>query len=176
LSSGRDHQAIEEAIERLLRAFDLEIYRKFPEVNGSWFRKFLVHAKQGAPDVEESVIKLVRALELQTLHRPQADIDAKQADAVAKLMNALDKEENAAIQIGSLLLVKVGRNYVVRNLSQLQLAHLESNPELFQNPATVLRQLQGLAVANAHPSMIAREPCPCGSNLPTESCHPGGCR
>jgi hypothetical protein len=46
-------------------------------------------------------------------------VDAKQADAIAKLMTALDKEENAAIQIGSLLLVKVDKNYVVRNFSWL---------------------------------------------------------
>jgi hypothetical protein len=87
---------------------------------------------------------------------------------------ALKNEENAAIQIGSLLLVKVRNNYVVRTLSPLQLAHLEKNPELFQDPSDVLRQLQqAIAPAtSARPSDV--ELCGCGSGLSAAACHPGG--
>lgn len=166
LSTGHDHQAVESALEELLEASGLEIFQRSPAVYGSWFRQFLARAKDGAPTVEESVSKLARGIELQALHRPQAEVDAQQADAVAKLMAALDKEENAAIQIGSILLVKVDNNYVVRTLTQLQLAHLERNPELFQDPATVLGQLQ-----RALPSG-GKSLCSCGSGKSVELCHP----
>jgi hypothetical protein len=172
LSTDHDHQAVEGALEELLEIYGLEIVRRFPPVHGSWFRQFLARAKDGAPTVEESVTKVARGIELQALHRPQAEVDARQADAVAKLMTALEKEENAAIQIGSILLVKVGNNYVVRTLTQIQLAHLERNPELFQDPATVLHQLQ-LAVPASNRSIDpAKGLCSCGSGVRAEFCHP----
>ena len=77
-------------------------------------------------------------------------------------------------QIGPMLLVKVESNYAVRTLTRFQLAYLEKNPELFQNPATVLNQLQYAAGTNSiAPGM---DPCSCGSGLPAEACHPGGSR
>lgn len=176
LSSGHDRQAVENALEGLLDSYGLEIVERFPGEQGSWFRKFLIQAKHGAPGVEESTVKLARALELQALDRPQAQVDAQRADAVARLLSVLDKEENASIQIGSFLLVKVSNNIVVRELSQLQLALLERNPGLFKDPATVLQQLQQASDSSVVTGLLGTEACACGSGQPAESCHPSGYR
>lgn len=142
LSSGHEHQAVESALEGVLDAFGLEIVQQSPGVQGSWFRKFLIQARPGTPGVEERTVKLAHALESRALGQSQAHLDTQRAEAVARLLTALDKEENASIQIGAFLLVKVGSNVVVRELTQLQLILLEENPGLFRDPATVLQQLQ----------------------------------
>jgi hypothetical protein len=144
LSGGQEHEAVESALEGVLDAFGLEIVQQFPGVQGSWFRKFLVQARPGAPDIEERTTKLAYALESRALGQSQAYLDTQRAEAVAKLLTALDKEANASIQIGSFLLVKVGGNVVVRELTQPQLIRLEENPGLFRDPETVLQQLQSV--------------------------------
>lgn len=61
------------------------------------------------------------------------------------MITALDKTRNAIIQIGSVLLVKVDDRLVVRNLTQVELAHWERNPALFRDPAAALDELQRAA-------------------------------
>jgi ribosomal protein S13 len=104
LSSGHEHQAVEDALEGVLDAYGFEVVQRLPGIQGSWFRKFLIQTRAGAPSAEEYAVKLARAVELQALGRPQAQVDARRADAVARLLTALDKEENASIQIGPMLL------------------------------------------------------------------------
>jgi hypothetical protein len=59
------------------------------------------------------------------------------------LLTALADTPNAAIQIGSVLLVKIDGVPRVRNLTQAELAYLQRNPDLFRDPAAVLPILQG---------------------------------
>lgn len=139
-----DHAEVEEALAGVLEAFGLEITDSFPPIRGSWYRAFVTRAKKAAtaPEFTSRLAKLERALELQVIHRAQAEVDAAQGDAVAKLITALGKSPDAIIQIGSVLLIKVGGVPVVRNLTQIELGHLERNPALFRDPAAALHELQ----------------------------------
>lgn len=139
-----DHAEVEEALAGVLEAFGLEITDSFPPIRGSWYRAFVTRTKKAAtaPEFTSRIAKLERALELQAIHRAQAEVDAAQGDAVAKLITALGKSPNAIIQIGSVLLIKVDGVPVVRNLTQIELGHLERNPALFRDPAAALHELQ----------------------------------
>jgi hypothetical protein len=139
-----EHAGVEEALADVLAAFGLEITDSFPPIRGSWYRAFVTRAKKAAtaPEFTSRLAKLERALELQVIHRAQAEVDAAQGDAVAKLITALGKSPNAIIQIGSVLLIKVDGVPVVRNLTQIELGHLERNPALFRDPAAALHELQ----------------------------------
>jgi hypothetical protein len=127
-----DHFEVERAFIGLLTAFDLEIAETFPPIRGSWFRAFTARAKKAAtaPEFTSRLAKIERALE------------SAQGDAVAKLITALGSAPNAIIQIGSVLLIKVDGVPVVRNLTQVELTHLERNPALFRDPAAALHELQ----------------------------------
>jgi len=92
--------------------------------------------------MEEQLIKLQRAIELAGLDRPQSEVDLNQADAVARLLGALDPENDALMQIGSLVLVKVNSKIIVRTLAQTELVYFNRNPALFQDPAKALQALQ----------------------------------
>jgi hypothetical protein len=50
-------------------------------------------------------------LELRELDHPQSEVDLNQADAVARLLGALSSEQDALMQIGSLILVKVQKRF-----------------------------------------------------------------
>lgn len=152
LADGSQHARVEAALELVLAALNIEVSEiGDPEV-GSWLRRMFGHIEPAAPTLEEVVEKAVRAVELNRLLLPQAGIDAAQGDALAKLITALASEENAVIQIGSMLLVKTGGILAARNLTQLELAHLEKNPALIRDPCTVIHELQAAGSLESRPS------------------------
>ena len=144
LAVGDDHEMVEQALVLVLKAFGFEVIRADSPIYGSWFRTFIGSAKELAadPEVEKRLIKIERAVEMRLLLADQAKIDAAQGDAVAKLLKSLENTQDALIQIGSVLLIKVNGVPVVRNLSQRELAYMEQNPALFRDPAATLQELQ----------------------------------
>jgi hypothetical protein len=143
------------SIKNILIEFEFEIANDYGPVYGSFFQKWIAKTKD--PETREQIVsrlkKMERALELQGLNKPQAEIDEKQASAVAALNASLENISDAAIQIGSLLYLKVtkdGRSMVqVKSLSARQLIALESNSELLESPATVFREISKIASESA---------------------------
>ncbi len=139
--------AISNAIKEVLSAYGFEVADEFPEIKGSWFKKWFVKSKDtlSRPEVTERLDKVERAIDLQVLNRPQADIDEKQSAAIANLIKALDNVPNAAIQSGSVLVVKLttpnGSVIQARTLSQDEMVQLENNQLLLQDPSKVLYEL-----------------------------------
>lgn len=141
LENEEPHEAIEAALNELLKAFQIEVMYSFDPVIGSWFREYLIHTKQSGA-LAEQLAKMERALDMQTHLRFQAEVDARQGDAVARIIMSLEKTPNAIIQVGSVLLVKVGDDLAVRNLTQRELVLYERNPHLFRDPASAFQALQ----------------------------------
>jgi hypothetical protein len=135
------------AIGEVLSAYGFTLADEFPEIKGSWFKKWFAKSKEvlSRPEVMERLEKIERAVELKAVYKPQADVDDKQASAIAKLIKCLDKVPNAAVQAGSVLVVKLttpnGPIIQARTLSQDELIELENNQLLLQNPADVLGKL-----------------------------------
>jgi anti-anti-sigma factor len=140
-SAGR---AVQAALRDTVRAFGMEEVYGFPPQHGSWFREFLVRKRDptARPTRDEMLALLQRAFEQQVLDKPQAQIDIAQSQAVAMLLAAVDKTPNALIQVGSVLLIKVQDTVIIRNLTQLEMAHWERNPEMFRDPEKALCELQ----------------------------------
>jgi hypothetical protein len=139
--------AISSAITEVLTAFGFDVADEFPEIRGSWFKKWYSKSKEilSQPQVIERLEKIERAVELKALGKPQAEIDDKQAGAIAKLIKALDKVPNAAVQAGSVLVVKLttpkGPVIQARTLTQEEMVELENNQLLLQDPSEVLGKL-----------------------------------
>ena len=139
--------AISAAITDVLAAYGFAVADEFPEIKGSWFKKWFAKSKEALsqPEVIERLEKIERAIELKAIDKPQADVDEKQASAIAKLIKALDKVPNAAVQAGSVLVVKLttptGTVIQARTLSQEEMVELENNQLLLQNPPEVLGKL-----------------------------------
>ncbi len=139
--------AISAAIADVLSAYGFAVADEFPEIRGSWFKKWFAKSKEALsqPEVVERLEKVERAVELKAIDKPQADVDDKQASAIAKLIKALDKVPNAAVQAGSVLVVKLttpkGPVVQARTLTQIEMVELENNQLLLQEPAEVLGRL-----------------------------------
>jgi hypothetical protein len=152
LSDGSDDiiDAISAAINKLINASGFEISDDFDAVIGSWYKKWFAKTTEVAtqPEVVKRLEKIERALELKGLGQPQAEIDKKQAEATATLLKAVEKVPNTAIQVGSILLVKVsgpnGPVVQVRTLSHRELIEIENNPNILVSPADVLKTLSTL--------------------------------
>lgn len=63
-------------------------------------------------------------------------------------------QKNALVQIGSLLLIKVDGDLVVRNLTQRELAFMERNPGSAANAKEILDRLQSLDTAELRTAAI----------------------
>ena len=142
LAVGEDPGLVESAVLELLEEYGFQVERREMPVTGSWFRMFWVRAKSASPPVEELLPKLQRMIELRELDHPQSEVDLNQADAVARLLCALSLEQDALMQIGSLILIKVQKKIFVRTLTQTELVYFNRNPALFQDPAKALQVLQ----------------------------------
>ena len=134
--------AVSDAIHEFLASLDLVVFDESGE-GGSWFGRSFARSKKAltSQGVKDTLTRAERALEIQTLHIPQAQIDAMQADAAAKLIGALGPTPNAIVQIGSVLLVKVDGTPIVRNLTQVELSYLEHNKHLYKSPKNALEEL-----------------------------------
>ena len=141
---------VSDAIGDLLKAFEFEISDDFPPIIGSWYKKWFANTKDIAtqPEVIKRLEKIERAVELKGLGQPQADIDKTQSQAIASLLEAVEKIPNAAIQAGSIILVKTtltsGPTIKVKTLSQRELIHLENNQKLLLSPADLLENLSSI--------------------------------
>jgi hypothetical protein len=144
---GQAIDAVSDSLAKFLEAFEFGISDDFPAIQGSWFKKWFAKTVEAAtqPEVLERLKKIERAVELNGLGQPQADIDVKQAEAVSGLIKALEGIPNAATQVGSILLVKIasetGPVVQVRTLTQIELIHLENNQRLLSSPENVLERL-----------------------------------
>jgi hypothetical protein len=138
---------VELALVELLDAFGIDITASMPPIIGSWFGVMLARFRRWltTDQAEEVLARIERAVELRALDQPQADVDSKQAESVARLMRALEKQDTATIQVGSLFLIKVDGILVARNLSPTELSFLSSHPTVLGPPHQILSTLESLS-------------------------------
>ncbi|GLY64938.1 hypothetical protein Atai01_15570 [Amycolatopsis taiwanensis] len=144
LSSEANASEVELALVDLLDEAGIDITGSMPPIISSWLGLMLGRLKNWATSsqAEEVLARIERAVEVRLLDQPQADVDVKQADAVARLMSALDKQESACIQVGSLFLIKVDGTVIVRNLTPSEMSFLSDHPTALATPRQVLSALE----------------------------------
>jgi hypothetical protein len=91
--------------------------------------------------------ELQRAIALRTVDEVQSKVDLNHATGAAALIASLEGVENAAIQLGSTLLLKVDGKLVVRTLNPREMDALRKMPSVLNHPASCLGVLQSLATA-----------------------------
>ena len=145
---GSETASVAHQVGELLAAFGFDVADDFPEERGSWWKKWFARTKDTLtqPEVQDRLKKIERALELQGLHKPQAEVDKNQAEAAKALLEGIKDQQHATAQVGSILVLKTtnsdGEGVVhVRQLSQKQLIAIENAPELLQSPGEALRLL-----------------------------------
>lgn len=159
LASDGNASEVELALVELLDQAGVDITESMPPIVGSWlglrlgrFRRWL-----SSDQADEVVARIERAVEVRLLEQPQAEVDSKQAEAVARLMTALEKQESACIQVGSLFLIKVDGTVIARNLSATEMSFLSRHPSVLKTPRQVLDALEKFSSPSAAVMMQAEE-------------------
>jgi hypothetical protein len=170
-----------EAAKLLASALDAELDdTRRPEL-ASWFADWFLKKRHPTNStlVEELTDKVQRALELKGLHQQQANVDEATARAVKVLSEAIESQSEAAVQVGSILIVKFQDDsgnpcMIVRTLSPMQVAKLERSPRALKDPKTVLEKLapsarpvrKVTAIGRATPIAIEASPTDGGEDPP----------
>ncbi|MBB3461202.1 hypothetical protein [Rhizobium sp. BK377] len=139
------------AVTGLLHSLGLYQSDEFPEEKGSWYKKWFAKTADALtqPEIQNRLERMERALELQGLGKPQAEIDEKLGAALEKIANATASEKQVAVQIGSILYVKLTgpdgtASVAARSLSQAEMIALEKNQHLLMSPKDVFYNLYKL--------------------------------
>lgn len=136
-----------QVVEAYLSNNNLSIKKKLPVVKGSLFQKMFARAKDilTSEELKERLDQAEHGLKLNTITKQQSEIDLNQAEAVSKILNSISEVENAAIKIGSLLIVKTtisgNPNIAVKNLSLKEMLVLENEPSLLKSPVELLENI-----------------------------------
>jgi hypothetical protein len=145
-----DDEVIKEVLSRIDDLTKVMGYRQVGDIDvkrGSIFRRSRATANQVVDELKSRLIKVERGFELAQLELRQADVDAKEADAVNKLLSSLDNVPRACMRVGSVLVIKYPHSataepiVIVRNLSQLELHALDRYPEIQRSPEKALDAL-----------------------------------
>lgn len=147
----QDIYKIYDSVLNFVEALGFKKFIEFEHEKGSWFKKLIGRSIKAISD-EEVTSRLQEAeygVEANYILNQQAMIDRNQSEALLNIIKALDNTSNAAIRMGSILVVKVtDENGVVniqsRTLSIRELHYLNKNPQLLNTPHQILS-----AIANS---------------------------
>ena len=151
------------AVDNLVAALGYDGPSDVTTETGSIFRRSVAKAQQALSSdaLEQRLHKVERALEIEYLDLKQAEVDGREAEAIATLIAALNNVPRGCARAGSILLIKYPVNgepaIFTRNLSQLELRALEQYPEIQTRPETAL---QALAMALENLQQPAIQPPP----------------
>lgn len=139
---------IQKVIQEILKGLESEIiYEASPKI-GSWFGWFIGKSRKKKLGTEFSELyeMLKEALEQEFIKKSQASSIQLSADGISKLAQGLKDIDNAVLQFGPILLLKVTDNnkasILVRQLSGIELEIIEANPELLMEPKTIFMNLK----------------------------------
>ncbi|MFE3057129.1 hypothetical protein [Nocardia sp. NPDC059239] len=154
-------RSVLDAVIDVLDTYGLKLDPKGPPLYGSWFARFKVRSKDAMnnPDVQQRLQKLEQAIEVKTLQGPMSQVNVNQADATLRLAQAVSGIDNAALLIGSILVIKTTAgdgttSMIARSLSVAEIRALEANQHVLKDPPTALARLEDLTRTNhTYPSV-----------------------
>jgi hypothetical protein len=115
------------------------------EIIGSYFRQIFIRFKNflSKPEMDKAISKGYRALDAAIKNKTQAEADKKLSEAIAKLIEAVG-DVDAIIQVGSILLVKIGDQIFSKTLTDEELEFIEDNPAILKDSKNILDSLNNL--------------------------------
>lgn len=122
---------------------------------GSWLKRNIVMRLRRvfqSDEAREVFDKGKKALELAHLDKVQSEVNKNNSEAAKALMDAVKDVPNAAMAMGSLVVVKTTTDGVprvmIRNLTMEQVIQLDKNPDLLNRPLELLNRINGNNLLN----------------------------
>lgn len=159
-TTADDGEDLRDAVVDVLELCGFDIALWVDPERGSWFQKLFVFRRDSrAVDKLVDVLqKVERAAELKHIATPRSESDEREANAVARLAEALGGHDEVVVRLSSVLFVKSGGRVVARVLTEDEIRTLDENPHLMRSPMDVLDRLPELRQTAGLPSTTtARE-------------------
>ncbi|WP_207425803.1 hypothetical protein [Pedobacter sp. SYSU D00535] len=138
------YQAYQSVLD-LLPSIGFETLFEFESERGSWIKRLIGVSKEAinSEEVRKRLREAEYGIEVNAILKQQSEIDRNQSEALMNILKSVETIPNAAIRIGSLLVVKLTNtegevNVQVRSLSISELFILNKNPELLHKPSQIL--------------------------------------
>jgi hypothetical protein len=134
-----------EAVLKFLDSIGFKKSFEFKAKLGSWFKRMTAKSKSilSNKEVTDRFKEIEYGVEVNTILKPQSEVDKNHSEALANILKSIENYPNAAIRIGSLIVVKITPpngeiNIQVRTLSIKELHVLNKRPELLSRPSEIL--------------------------------------
>lgn len=136
-------------LQSALSNLDMTVFLEYDAVKGSWRKRVVMKVKGffSSDEFQDKLKQLNHGLDVNLIGTAQAEIDKKQAEAFAAVLNASVNIPQLVTLIGSLLIVKAtdkenGASLVSRTLTTNELIFLKENQNLLKQPAQIFSALQ----------------------------------
>ncbi|WP_114936222.1 type I restriction endonuclease subunit R [Mucilaginibacter endophyticus] len=116
-------------------------------IKGSWIKRRIAFIQRifKSEEAREIFDKTKKALELAHLDKIQSEVNKNNSEAAKALMDAVKDVPNAAMAMGSLVVVKTTKDgepkVIIRNLTIDQVIQLDKNPDLLNKPFELMNRL-----------------------------------
>lgn len=115
----------------------------------SWLKKLILTLRKPSSylEIQSRLRHLEYALEATHIKKEISEVDKNQSEALVNILKSVENIPNAAIRIGSLLVIKITEDndqnatVQVRTLSIQELHYLDEHPEYFRKPKEILDAL-----------------------------------
>ncbi len=139
---------VKKAIYSFRRAFWLIEEDDFPDVYGSWFKRWVLRFSQITRDkaFKDKMQEIEYVLRQATVEKFQAENDNLKGLAAAEVIKSISNVQNAAIVIGTIIVIKVtgdgGESEIFSyTLTAKDLMLLKKNPDIIKKPHELLKEL-----------------------------------
>lgn len=112
-------------------------------VVGSWFQRLFVRERDSTAGkrLEHLAGRLERAAELKYINTPRSETDEREANAIARLAEAMATMDEVIIRTSSVLFIKTGGRVLSWVLTEDEITVLNDNPQLMKSPLAILDAL-----------------------------------
>jgi len=136
LSETAGHEAVEAAVSRVMELADAPIVEREDPVLGSWFRRMRAN-----PAAREIGMTIAHVADTRLVHEPGAHVTATLLQHIGPVITSLAASREAVVRLGTVLIVKVGDQLVVHQLTAAQQFQLDHQPQLAMEPRDILASL-----------------------------------
>lgn len=161
-TSSDDGEPLQDALVDLLDVCGFGIVEYGEIQRGSWFRPLRIRSRDSnaVDKLAELLGKVERAAELKYISTPRSETDEREANAIARLAQAMENMDEIVVRTSSIMFIKTGGRVLAWVLSEEEIRIFDENPHLMRSPKEILDSLPKLRQEGVQRSGGGQRPAP----------------
>lgn len=161
-TSSDDGEPLEDALVGLLDVCGFGVAEYGEIQRGSWFRQLRIRSGDASAvdKLAELLGKVERAAELKYINTPRSENDEREANAIARLAQAMESMDEVVIRTSSILFIKTEGRAFAWVLSEEEIRIFDQNPHLMRSPKEIFDSLLKLREEGSQRTDDGQRPTP----------------